>query len=64
MVHSPDSLLAWCHGGLCVLQVEIQVKDLATAEQQLRLELAEQRRHSSSGGSCISLPCMNPTPRY
>jgi hypothetical protein len=49
---------------LHALQVEIQVKDLATAEQVLRQELAEERRRSSSGAGCISMPCMNPAAKY
>lgn len=43
------------------LQVEIQVKDLATAEATLRQELAA--RHSSGGG-CMSLPCVAPSAKY
>lgn len=42
--------------------VEIQVKDLATAEASLRQELAH--RHSSGGGGLACMPCMNPAAKY
>lgn len=43
-------------------KVEIQVKDLSTAEELLRQELAVERRRSSAGG-CFSIPCANPAVR-
>jgi hypothetical protein len=43
--------------------VEVQVRDLASAEELLRQELALERRRSSSGGGCLSLPCVGPAPR-
>jgi hypothetical protein len=42
------------------VQVEVQVKDLATAEHVLRQELEMERRRSSAGG-CMGLPCVNPS---
>jgi len=57
----PDAR-AFVHHPCPAVQVEIQVKDLSTAEELLRQELAVERRRSSAGG-CFSIPCANPAVR-